>query len=519
MASNPETQALLEQALQHVLKEQSKILQHKCCDLLVGAAKMLGDLAMETWALLSEGFHKIRSTHHLTEKAREIEKVIDDISEQQWIPLQISVGSIYERIEESFTIKPIEKRLKLQTAIAVRNHFHNLRLLLLEQLLSARMLVNNSDYGAEVERVWQQFLQRELGPDFRILQGGRMLDYDGCGADVQIDLLIVPADAQIMIPTGSEGGKANVLCDQVIAAIMITSNLTSKKLADDWSKLRQISAMFKFTDEFTHSKEQAWPLCYIAAGQAAPLKELSQTWCALAKDENNKDFVTQFVLSLDSGYLYSGATSWPRPLAPTNYIKNDEVVMHEGIYAGLGIAWLLTQIRARAKLLQNKPANTIKRFIRLLDDATLKPAVPATWSPRFDCFGSVRPIAGVFHWGNTSRWAHNRLYLCSLKKIFDGQESAPAEYIYRNGVDVSAINWRDRSDHLRWFRHGLYINIKGLIAVEEWTPVEGGSQYERRHTVFDAVTGGEIILDIPLNISPHEIEKMLEVLALNQDHV
>ncbi|WP_395746793.1 DUF6602 domain-containing protein [Prosthecobacter sp.] len=518
MASNPETQALLEQALHHVLKEQSKILQHKYCDLLVGAAKMLGDLAMETWVLLSEGFHKIRSTHHLTEKAREIEKTIDDISEQKWIPLQISVGSIYERIEESFTIKPIEKRLKLKTAIAVRNHFHNLRLLLLEQLLSARMLINNSDYGAEVERVWQQFLQRELGSDFRILQGGRMLDYDGCGADVQIDLLIVPADAQIMIPTGSEGGKANVLCDQVIAAIMITSNLTSKKLAEDWSKLRQISAMFKFTDEFAHSKQQAWPLCYIAAGQASPLKELSETWSALAKEENNKDFVAQFVLSLDSGYLYSGATSWPRPFAPTNYKTNDEVAMHDGIYAGLGIAWLLTQIRARAKLLQNKPTNTIKRFIRLLDDATLKPGVPATWSPRFDNFGSVRPISGVFHWGNTSRWAHNRLYLCSLKKIFDGDKYAPGEYVYRSGVDVSTMDWRVKSDHLRWFRHGHYKAIKRLIVVEEWTPVEGGSKYERRHAVFDSSTGEDLNVDIPITKSPHEVDEAIESLALERNH-
>ncbi len=162
--ATPETHALLEHALRHVLAEQAKVLSHKRCDLLVGSAKKLGDLAAKTWQLLSQGLHKIRSTKHLTKQAHAIERAIDDASEKHWFYLEVSVSSIYERIEQSFTLRPVQEKLKLKTALAVRNHFHNLRLLLLEQILGARMLINNSDYGSEVERVSQQFLQRELGP-------------------------------------------------------------------------------------------------------------------------------------------------------------------------------------------------------------------------------------------------------------------------------------------------------------------------------------------------------------------
>ena len=160
MSANPETHALLEQALRHVLAEQAKVLGHKYCDVLIGPAKELGGLAAKTWQLLSQGFHRIHSTDHLTTQAHAIEREIDSVSEKNWFSLQVSVSSIYERIQESFTLRPIQERLKLKTALAVRNHFHNIRLLLLEQLLGARMLINNSDYGSEVERVWQQFFQR-----------------------------------------------------------------------------------------------------------------------------------------------------------------------------------------------------------------------------------------------------------------------------------------------------------------------------------------------------------------------
>lgn len=129
--ATPETYALLEHALRHVLAEQAKVLNHKHAALLMEPAKALGVLATETLAVLSAGMHKVRATSHLTKKAHEIERSIDDLSEQYWLYLGTSVSSIYQRIEESFALRPIQEKLKLGTALAVRNHFHNLHLLLL----------------------------------------------------------------------------------------------------------------------------------------------------------------------------------------------------------------------------------------------------------------------------------------------------------------------------------------------------------------------------------------------------
>jgi hypothetical protein len=104
MATNPQTQALLEQALAHVLAEQSKILKSKHAPLLLEAAHSLGVLAGETWSLLSQGLHRIKATHQLTARARDCERAIDAVSVAHWFPMEVSVSAIYERIEESFTL-------------------------------------------------------------------------------------------------------------------------------------------------------------------------------------------------------------------------------------------------------------------------------------------------------------------------------------------------------------------------------------------------------------------------------
>jgi hypothetical protein len=498
-AATPETHALLENALRHLFAEQAKVLNSERCDLLIEPARELGDLAARTWHLLSEGLHKIRCTKHLTQKAHAIERAIDDISEKHWFYLEVSVSSIYERIEQSFTLRPIQERLKLKTALGVRNHFHNLRLLLLEQILGARMLINNNDYGSEVERVWQQFFQRELGPEFRVLQGGHILNYVGDDANAQIDLIIVPADAHAMLASSADGSKVNVLCDQVIAAIMTTSNLTEKKFEEDWEKLRRVSELFKFTDEFPNGKEQAWPLCYLLSAQSAPLADLSKRWVGMVESTPDSKFVPQFLVSLDTGFAYSGATSWPRPRYPSNYIERDHVNTEQGIYAGLGIAWMLSQMRARAKLLQNKPHRSIQRFTKLLDDASMKEATPPTWVPRFDTFGSVRPIEGILHSGHNSRWAHNKLYLCCLKRVHPDLKTTREFHVFRDGVDTSTLDRKDEHKYLRWFRHGFHRSAMGLVALQEWTPNPDHAEYSCSYAVFDSTDGEELKLDPPID--------------------
>lgn len=511
--ATPETHALLEHALRHVLAEQAKVLNHKHAALLIESAKALGDLAAETWAALSAGMHKVRATSHLTKKAREIERSIDDLSEKHWFYLGISVSSIYQRIEESFTLQPVQERLKLGTALAVRNHFHNLRLLLLEQILGARMLINNNDYGSEVERVLQQFFQTELGPEFRVLQGGHILNYVGDEADAQIDLIVVPADAHVMQASSADGSKVNVLCDQVIAAIMTTSNLAGKKLGEDWEKLRRLSDLFKFTEEFPGGKEQAWPLCYMISAQSDPLDNLTQKWATIVESTPDSKFVPQFLMSLDTGFAYSGATSWPRPRYPGNYVERGQVMTEQDIYAGLGIAWILTQIRARAKLLQNKPHRSIQRFTKLLDDAALKSATPPTWAPRFDKFGSHRPIEGILYWGSVSRWAHNKLYLCCLEKHHPDLKSKGQFRVFRDGVDTTTLGWKEESQYLRWFRHGTHWSARGLIALEEWRRTDDDSDYACSYAVFESATGEEIKLDSSLRAcGQNDIQVALESL-------
>src|SRR6185503_2663634 len=115
--------------------------------------------------------------------------------------IPISVSAIFERIETSTERLDGKDHLIGNT----RAHYHNLRMRLLEQLLGAGMLVLNSDLGDEHERIWQQFLERHLGPAFRVLRGGYVCDHDG-NRSSQIDLIIVPAGAQAMIPGDSEDG-------------------------------------------------------------------------------------------------------------------------------------------------------------------------------------------------------------------------------------------------------------------------------------------------------------------------
>ncbi|MCE9609966.1 MAG: hypothetical protein K8R23_07125 [Chthoniobacter sp.] len=286
MPANAETQALMEKALQHLLNEQSRVLKHQHARKMIKVAQALGDLATQTWNLLSQGLHKakVRSVDKLTKQAVAIERTVDDISEQNWFHLDLSVSSIFQRVKESLAIQPVQEQLNLKASIAVRNHFHNIRLLLLEQLLNARMLINNNDYGTETERVWQQFLQRELGPEFRVLQGGHVIDYAGNDANAQIDLVIVPADANVMTPSSSDGGKVNVFCDQVIAAIMTTSILGVKKVGEDWRKLMRVSELFTSSDELPGYTEQAWPLCYMIAGQLSLSRFRGQCWVGWTRE-------------------------------------------------------------------------------------------------------------------------------------------------------------------------------------------------------------------------------------------
>ncbi len=491
MPRYPETRVLLEQALRHVLSEQEKLLKRDDRAELTPILTPLSQLAIKTSNLLAEGFNRVKVTSHLTNDARKIEKTIDDLSETLWTFIPVSVSAIYERVEKSLT----RKEGKRGFVADARAYYHNLRLRLLEQTLGARMLVLNSDLGDESERIWQQFLEQHLGPTFRVLRGGHICDHDG-RTSCQIDLIVVAAGAQVFVPGDSDGGKAQVLIDQVISAIMVTSNLTADKLKDDWKKLQSIPVYTQLEKDFGFFKGHPWPLCFFLAAQSEPGEKLKEAWCDLCHQGFIK-VIPQFIISLDTGFLYSGATKWPKPRFPSNYIEADHVSVESGIYSGLGLAWLIIQHQGRLAAIRKEALGPVSRFAHLLDEAMVREeGVPPTYSPRFDSMFRQQKIAEIFEWGGVSCHAHNRLPLNCLGKIVEGTTNIFDTYMFRDGTDVealrSATNFFGYTNHLRWFRYPATIVGGEFLAIEEWIEPTSKTEHRQRIAIFNVITGEEI---------------------------
>lgn len=481
----PDAHALLEQALRHVLSEQQTLLKHECADRLTQPILQLSRLASETANSLIEGVAKPVDTAHLTVLAREVERLTDDASEALWSPLLIAVSAIYERVENA--LKPASG--KWGFVAAARGHFHNLRIRLLEQMLGARMLVSNADLGDEVERVWQQFLERHLGPEFRILRGGHICDHHG-NISSQIDLIVTSSDAQFFVPGDSEGGKAQVLVDQVVSAIMVTSNLTAAKLKSDWRNLQSIPIYGDLQRDYPGLTGHPWPLCYVLGVQSDAVEKLKDCWIANC-NEGLTQFIPQFIVSLDSGFLYSGARRWPAPRYPGNYTEATHVQTVTGTHAGLGLGWLITQHQGRLALVRGQSPGRITRFARLLDEAMMKSGLPATYSNRFDTMFKDRPIAGTFRWGMISQFAHNNLELHTVRH---GDDTIPRpwwEAELMQPVDLARIDRKEYDKFLRWFRYGATRTAGSLVAIEEWIDPRSKTAHRKRIAVFDANSGEE----------------------------
>ena len=493
MKATPETQALLEKALEEVFKQQKLVLSKGKMELME-TAKRLGDLASDTWEVLKQGLHKIKPPSNLTKEARLIEKQVDEISKAIWCWVPVDISCHYQKVEESFHLSVTQEHLKHGMAISVRNHYHNLRIMLLEQLLGARMLINNNDYGSESERLWQQFFEQQLGPHFRVLLGGHIFDYEGNNADAQIDLIIVAADAQVITPGNSDGGKVHILCDQVIAAVMVTSNLTVAKFKDDWPKLERISKLFDPTKDIPHLKGQSWPLCYMVAGQSDSIEDLSKAWASICgRSTISPNFAPDVILALDSGYAYSGTSAWPFPPFAKNEPNAWSVRAEDGIYSGLGIAWILTQIRARAKLVNFRPLADIEKFAKLLWDANLRPLPASVWSRFRD--SRKNEIAGKLEWGGIGTCVYNHLTpYCLLRRNADGKITLES-YVYRKGVEISKLNSGKGYSHTEWLRYfdRSQLTIGGNLAVfTEWTRIEKGPEWKQSYTILDVNTAEEI---------------------------
>lgn len=504
MPRYPETLALLEQALRHVLSEQEKLLKRKDAGELTPVISELCALALRTSTTIAEGFNHTTGTAFLTKDARRTESIADALSESLWTPIMVSVSAIYERAERA--LKP--EAGKYGFASEIRTHYHNLRLRLLEQMIGARMLASSSDLGDEVERIWQQFLERQLGPMFRVLRGGFICDQQG-NKSCQMDLIVVPADSHVFVPGDSEGGKAHVLADQVLSAILVTANLTTEKLESDWGKLQSLPLFAERAKDYPQLEGHPWPLCYILGVQSDSAEELKQAWVAICTKGVPVN-VPQLVIALDAGVLYCGLRKWPSPRYPGNYVEATHVRAVTELFAGLGLAWLIAQHQGRLAAMRKQATGPISRFAHLLDTAMMpKEGVPPTYSQRFDCMFQMRQIAGVMEWGSVACWAHNGLQLrCLARKRGDADVRMEVELLLP-GTDTATLDWRSYTEFLRWFRYDSEVTAGRLLAVEEWLNHKSKAEHKSRIAVFDTISGEEIMgASIDGLKSANEIERV-----------
>jgi hypothetical protein len=72
MPRHPETRALIEQALRHLLSEQEKLLKRDDSSKLTEILSCLNRLTIDTSNLLAEGFNWLNSTSALTQEAKRL---------------------------------------------------------------------------------------------------------------------------------------------------------------------------------------------------------------------------------------------------------------------------------------------------------------------------------------------------------------------------------------------------------------------------------------------------------------
>jgi hypothetical protein len=228
------------------------------------------------------------------------------------------------------------------------------------------------------------------------------------------------------------------------------------------------------------------------AAQSAPERELGKAWERLCNEGKTK-VIPQFIASLEMGFLYCGLRKWPCPRFPSNYTEADDVHAETGSYAGLGLAWILTQHQGRLAAARRQSLGAIHRFARLLDDAMLRESTPPTYSPRFHpAFSGLRPITGVMGWGGVLCYAHNGLHLCSLSRSRDGEKAWWHHEYLRSDVDPASLDTASARDAVRWFRYSKEFTAGQHLAVEEWIDHSSREDHRSRIAVFDITDGREM---------------------------
>ncbi len=468
---------LIHAALHHALQEQENLLKHERVADLLPVIQRLAHFTLELEEWYSDKYHLKDRCNYFRTEAEKIEAEADRISEQIWRYAPVSLTPIFQKIRDRQSQLSDDKSYPKQ----LRSQFNNFRLGLMEQVAGARLLENNSDLGEEVERILTQYLERRLGTSVRILRGGHIYDYDG-NRSGQMDIIVTPGDALGFCPADTGGGKFNVMIDQVIAAISVTSRLTAAELCKRWEEFQKVPLFEEKQKSHPSLAKHGWPLCYIIGAESDDLEKLEEAWEKVASGEARHN--PQMVLLLDSGYMIARTACWPtseRCRGPNSMLNTGT-----GIYAGLGLGWLEAQIAGRNCILTGRSPDWIERLSKQLSQLELREALPPTFDSRRDRFFIFNsPIHGVLKWGAERFYPHNRLQLNTVI-VEETTLTDPNQPVTRDRF------FGRYKFEPRWFNLDAVATKDDYCALEEWIDPSDFEKHRRRIVVFDSRTGDDM---------------------------
>jgi hypothetical protein len=397
-----------------------------------------------------------------------------------WLYAPVSLVPFVQRIRDGRT----ELKQNDSYPQNLRAQFNNFRIGLLEQVTGARFLENNSDLGEEVERILTQYLQRRLGNSVRIVRGGHIYDYDGNRSD-QIDIIITPANALGFCPADTGDGKYNVMIDQVIAAISVTSRLTPERFRERMEGLQKTPQFQQKAKTYPGLKDTIWPLSYVVGAECDDFAAIHKLWDEIG----DGDKAPEMVLLLDSGYIIKQTYLLPpeeggRPERHVQFSRRD------GIHAGLGLAWLEIQIAVRNWWMTNQQAvwlTPLQEQLRKLE--TSEPIIhDPKREPMF--WWGADPIHGVIRGGRSGRWAHNRLFVTTI--LVGKEDSVTAATLKDLSRPIPKTPFFEYGFEPRWFKLDAREVNGDYCALEEWVDPQDPEKHQRQISVFDSRTGEDV---------------------------
>ena len=464
-------------ALRQVFEAQKALLGHKHKDKCLHIFAELNSLGADLSDWLNGKYETTNPVEHFFKRSRAIEKKASDLSEILWCPVLVNIERIFGYIRTT------ENKLKNEVNFkrSLETHLDIIRLGLLEQVKGARLLENNSDLGEEIEKIFAEFLQDNLGNNVKVLRGGHIYDHENNRSN-QMDIIVTIPEAIAFCPSETRQGKNNALVDQVIAAFSIKSTLTKKEFHKAWKDIQSIPVFKDKEKEYTGLKNHAWPLCFIFATSTTSLKEIEKEWEKLALA--TPTHFAQIVYVLDSGYGYPGNTTWPLRGYP--HRRPDDIRFYRDLDAGLGLGWIIACIIGRAQHVASpmRPLKTINRIAEMLEYQELREAVSPTDNYDPIEWRCQREIAGIINWGRYGKRINNKVYLTSIdidnKTVVDASTPKKKNYIIE-------------TNEPRWFNARCWQHKGTYCVLHEWLNPDDKKNHEVRKAVFNTETGEEYV--------------------------